>query len=205
MRQWVFRWRGYVLLPAVLLVILTCRPTAASLALGLGVAVLGETLRIWGVGYTGVTTRHSQVVAPRLITAGPYAYVRNPLYLGNVITALGFLVVAVGGIGWGLRLALFAVMLLFYGFVYGIIIPLEEEFLETQFGDEYAAYKSEVPRVLPRSVPYARAQGTFDWAAIKRGEIHTLALFGLVAAFMLARLLWQCPLWVSVMRELMGR
>jgi len=103
MREWVFRWRGYVLIPSAALVLALCRPTKESFLLGLLVAALGEALRIWGVGYSGTTTRESRVIAPQLVTAGPYAYVRNPLYVGNFITAFGFVIVGCGGLDWSLR------------------------------------------------------------------------------------------------------
>lgn len=200
MREWVFRWRGYVLVPAAALVVLLCRPTVKSFFLGLLVAMTGEALRIWGVGYSGTTTRDSRVVAPQLVTAGPYAYVRNPLYLGNFITAVGFLVVGAGGIGWVLRGALVCVTLVSYLTVYGLIIPLEEEYLARTFGQVYFDYKRVVPRVLPRFTPYARRQGTFDWQVIRYAEIHTLALFLLMGCMMAAKLVLELRVWELVLR-----
>lgn len=189
MRQWVFRWRGYVLIPTAVLALWLCQPTITSFVLGLLVALSGEALRIWGVGYSGVTTRMRKVVAPRLVTAGPYAYVRNPLYIGNFITALGFLIIAVGGIGWGLRVLLLLVTVASYGLVYaGIIIPLEEEYLARTFGNPYEEYCRHVPRLLPRPTPYPNAEGQFDWRAIQRAEIHTLGLFSAMCIYMMARM-----------------
>ena len=51
---------------------------------------------MWAVGYSGVTTRGDTVTAPALVTAGPYAYVRNPLYVGNFLTAAGFAIAFTG-------------------------------------------------------------------------------------------------------------
>lgn len=199
MRQWVFKWRGYVLIPTALLVLYVCRPTLESFVLGFLIAVAGEALRVWGVGYSGVTTRMRLVVAPRLVTAGPYAYVRNPLYLGNFITAMGFLVIACGGLGWPLRLFLLVLTVASYATVYvGIIIPLEEEYLGRQFGDIYERYKREVPRLLPRRSSYGDAEGDFDWRAIQRAEIHTLALFGVMLAVMGTRLIAQVDVAAAV-------
>jgi protein-S-isoprenylcysteine O-methyltransferase Ste14 len=191
LRRWVFRWRGYVLVPTALLVVFFCRPTLTSFVLGLCIAMAGEGLRIWGVGYSGVTTRSSKVVAPRLVTAGPYAYVRNPLYVGNFLTALGFSVVGFGGIDWLTRLLLLGLLVASYATVYGIIIPLEEEYLERTFGASYAEYMRLVPRVLPRLKPYPQAEGSFEWRNIKHAEIHTIALFTLVFLFMCMRLVQE--------------
>ena len=200
MRQFIFRWRGYVLIPTAALVVILSQPTLKSFLGGLLVACCGEALRIWGVGYSGTTTRHSTVIAPQLVTAGPYAYVRNPLYLGNFITALGFLLVAVGGIGWGLRLALLALILVTYVTVYGLIIPLEEAYLLKTFGAPYADYMRRVPRLLPRLSPYPEPQGTFQWEAIQKAEIHTLILFVLIGLIMGARLFSEVGGWALLIR-----
>ena len=189
MSQWVFRWRGYVFVPTALMVLYYCHPTTESFVLGLMVALAGELLRCWGVGYSGVTTRDSQVIAPRLVTAGPYAHVRNPLYLGNFITAVGFGIVAAGGLCWPMRSILFGTLCLTYGVVYArIIIPLEEAYLEKTFGEPYRRYLQQVPRLVPQVAPYAGAEGTFDPAVIVRAEIHTLALFTVMVLAMASRL-----------------
>src|SRR6202044_1293304 len=102
----VFARRGELLaVPAVVLALLG-RPSAFSIAVGLPLAFVGEAIRAWAVGYSGVTTRGDAVTAPALVTAGPYAYLRNPLYAGNFITALGFAIAFTGGNGPVVRTAL---------------------------------------------------------------------------------------------------
>lgn len=189
MREWVFKWRGALLIPAGLSVYLFGKPTRESFALGVLIALLGEAVRMWGVGYSGVTTRHDEVIAPRLTTAGPYAYVRNPLYLGNCITAVGFYVAACGAASMPVRVALAVLMVVLYGGVYGAIIPLEEAYLGQTFGAEYAEYCKRVPRLIPNLTPYADPQGRFDWQVIPRAEVHTIGLLLVVGVLFFLKLL----------------
>ncbi|MHB2019757.1 MAG: methyltransferase family protein [Candidatus Xenobia bacterium] len=189
MREWVFKWRGALLIPAGLSVYVFGTPTRESFVVGLVIALLGEAVRVWGVGYTGVTTRDNKVIAPRLTTAGPYAYLRNPLYLGNCITALGFYVAACGAASMAVRIALAVLMVALYGGVYGTIIPLEEAYLGKTFGLEYTEYCKRVPRMLPNFAPYADPQGTFDWQVIPQAEVHTIGLLLIVGVLFFLKLL----------------
>src|ERR1700689_5459613 len=94
--SFLFKNRGLLLaLPAGLLA-LAGRPSARRIRVGLPLAVAGELIRCWAVGYSGVTTRHNEVTASKLETAGPYGHVRNPLYLGNFVTAAGFAIAFTG-------------------------------------------------------------------------------------------------------------
>ena len=88
-------------MPVALALIIFGQPTELSASIGVAIALCGELLRIWAVGYSGDTTRADVVTAPELVTAGPYALVRNPLYLGNAIIAIGFTIAFSGGIPFG--------------------------------------------------------------------------------------------------------
>jgi len=186
-REQVFRYRGALLaLPALALVAFG-RPSALSVTLGLPLAHLGELLRCWGVGYSGVTTRGDQVEAPRLATNGPYAYTRNPLYIGNAITALGFGIAFTGKLSPWVRVAMIAGGLTAMGAVYATIVPHEEAYLAGRFGESYRAYCAAVGRLVPRRRPYHEAEGRFDASVIARAETRTFVTFGL----MLAALAWK--------------
>src|SRR5580704_14190642 len=143
--EFVFARRGELLaVPAVMLAAFG-KPSAFSIAVGLPFAFAGEAIRAWAVGYSGVTTRGDAVTAPALVTAGPYAYVRNPLYVGNFITALGFAVAFTGA-----KLG-----------VYSVVVPHEERYLRETFGAEFDAYVAAVPRVVPRTAPGGSERGTY--------------------------------------------
>lgn len=113
-------------------------PSAVSLAWGLPIAITGLALRGWAAG---CLAKNQQ-----LSTGGPYAYTRNPLYLGTLGVAAG-LVVASRNPGLG---ALFAAVFLF---IYLPVIQLEEQHLRRLF-PEYAGYAASVPALRPRLTPW---------------------------------------------------
>ena len=133
-------------------------------SLAILVAVVGLTLRMWGSGCAGKHTRTAQIEAPQLVTDGPFAYVRNPIYAGTM--CLGFGMAALIGDPRAYLLAALAFVVLYVG-----IVPAEEEFLSRQFGAAYARYCAEVPRFLPRLRPWpGRVRQAFQWRAA-RGEL----------------------------------
>jgi protein-S-isoprenylcysteine O-methyltransferase Ste14 len=181
-RDDVFANRGALLaLPAVALAIFG-KPSAFSIALGLPLACTGEMLRCWAVGYSGVTTRSDRVIAPLLVTAGPYAYVRNPLYVGNFMTAAGFALAFTGGDSALKRLSLVGLGLGTMAAVYATIIPHEEEYLRKTFGASFDDYVARVPAVLPRLEPSEPQRGSYDPAVIASAETRTFVTFGLMLA-----------------------
>ncbi len=147
------------------------QPDAMSLAVGLPLSALGLTLRAWAAGHLEKNLA--------LTESGPYARVRNPLYIGTLTVAAGF---AVAARRWELGVLFAAVFLL----VYLPVVELEEQHLCKLF-PEFEEYARRVPRLLPRlsSVPSAKR---FRWAIYRRNrEYEALAGF-LVGA---AVLLWK--------------
>ena len=90
----------------------------------------------------------------QLSTAGPYAYTRNPLYLGSLVLAIGFIIAARSWV-----MALIALAML--AFIYLPVIRFEEQFLRAKF-PEYERYASKVPRLLPRFPALESGSGTFS-------------------------------------------
>ena len=189
-RTFVFKNRGLLLAPAALSLVIFGKPTVASAVAGIAVAAIGELLRIWAVGYSGVTTRAEVVMAPQLVTAGPYSYVRNPLYIGNTITALGFWLAFSGGITPTRSLLLLALLVVCVGFVYATIIPLEESYLVQAFGAPYQAYVERVPRIVPSRGALHKAEQRGSWRSevILRAETVTLAFFTLMTTAVIVKL-----------------
>jgi protein-S-isoprenylcysteine O-methyltransferase Ste14 len=186
-QAFVFKNRGLLLsLPAGILA-LCGRPSAGSIALGLPLAIAGELIRCWAVGFSGATTRHNQVTAPKLVTAGPYAYVRNPLYLGNFLTATGFAIAFTGRNSRSARRALVGGSLAAMAALYAAIIPHEETFLRSQFGDEFERYCQRVPRILPQLDPLQDGNGTWRGDVLVSAESNTFALFGAMLAALVVR------------------
>ena len=185
----VFKNRGLLLtLPAALLAAFG-RPSATGVALGLPLAIAGELVRCWAVGYSGVTTRGDAVEAPQLVTAGPYAYVRNPLYVGNFMTALGFAVAFTGKNGMGAKLALVGGSLATMFAVYATIVPHEEKFLRSEFGEAFERYCERVPPVIPLAQAAQGGEGTWNPSVIRDAESRTFVSFGVVLGLLVLKAL----------------
>jgi protein-S-isoprenylcysteine O-methyltransferase Ste14 len=176
--SFVFGKRGALLaLPAAGLAAFG-KPSAFSIAIGLPLAFAGEVVRMWAVGYSGVTTRGDVVTAPALVTAGPYAYVRNPLYVGNFLTAAGFAVAFTGKNCAPVRLLLVGGSLAAMFGVYAVIVPHEEGYLRATFGQPFDDYCERVPRVVPALEPSEPQHGSYDPDVIGKAESRTWLTFG---------------------------
>lgn len=164
-------------LPAISLAVLG-KPSRPGIAFGVPLALAGEAVRCWAVGYSGVTTRGDTVTAPQLVTAGPYAHVRNPLYVGNFLTALGFTLAFTGALPPARRAALAAAGLGTMLAVYAAIVPLEEAYLRATFGAPFDDYVARVPRLVPRAAASEPQLGAYDPSVIARAESRTFITFG---------------------------
>jgi protein-S-isoprenylcysteine O-methyltransferase Ste14 len=159
-RQRIFQYRSYIPIPFLLVMMVFAKPTILSISIGLGVVLLGEFIRLWGVAIAGSETRTTGPVGGTfLITKGPFAYVRNPLYVGNILIYCG-----VGVMAQLLWLAAFA--FIFFIVQYTLIVSLEEEYLIKTFGDDYRRYVRSVPRFVPtfkRFPGSTNIQPDLDW------------------------------------------
>ena len=139
----------------------------------------GELLRILGVRQIGVISRTRSDRLGPLIASGPFAYVRNPLYLGTLIAAAGF---ALASRSWWLA----GVFTVVFALVYLPVIELEEQHLRKLF-PSYEDYCERVPMLLPHWRK-AQAKRRFRWLVYRRNEEYN-ALLGFLAGT--AVLLWK--------------
>jgi protein-S-isoprenylcysteine O-methyltransferase Ste14 len=143
---WLFCRRTTIPLPFAA-AILGLRAGQASWSPGLvagGVAVtaLGEMMRLWGVHHIGAISRTRTDRLGPLIDTGPFARLRNPLYVGNIAIWVGFALTA--------RLVWLAPLIgLLMGLEYHAIVRWEERLLESRLGDAYRAYAARIPRWVP--------------------------------------------------------
>jgi hypothetical protein len=105
------------------------------------------------------------------VATGPFARLRNPLYLGNIALWVGFAISA--GLIW-----LVPPIVLLLGFGYHAIVRWEERLLESRLGDNYRAYAARVPRWIPRLQPRNAeapdSSSTFSWSETLFSERGTL-------------------------------
>jgi protein-S-isoprenylcysteine O-methyltransferase Ste14 len=186
-REKIFTYRSYTPIPFLLAMIIFAQPTLSTMLFGLVLVIAGELSRFWGVAYAGSLTRVTgSVGAPEVIVAGPFAYIRNPLYLGNMLTYIGIGVMSNALCPW-LVLAAFA----WFVFQYYEIVLLEESFLEKEFAESYSEYRKNVPRFFPRFSPYvnnAQSNQLPKWKEAVHSERRTFQALSLVLLILLV--LW---------------
>ncbi|RPI13629.1 MAG: isoprenylcysteine carboxylmethyltransferase family protein [Ignavibacteriae bacterium] len=147
--QFFFKNRSYTPIPFLIPLFLFGRPTSQSLIIGFIIAIIGELIRFWGVSYAGGETRTTKVGASNLVTQGPFAFIRNPLYLGNIFLYFGISIMANSLFPY-----LQIIGLIYFSIQYYYIIKEEESFLREKFKDKYEDYYSNVNSIIPSFKPY---------------------------------------------------
>ena len=145
-RNFFFKNRSFTPIPVAISIIYFAQPDNPNILIGVVILLLGELIRMWSVSYAGGETRTTNVGAPSLCTAGPYGYVRNPIYVGNMLMYLGIVIIAGSP-----NLTLMALTTMtFFIIQYSLIISLEEQKLDELFDSEYVTYKKNVRAIFPR-------------------------------------------------------
>lgn len=175
-----FKYRSYTPIPFVLIMFLYENANIWSLIIGLIIAISGEFIRLWGVSWAGSETRTTGSVGGTfLIISGPFAHVRNPLYVGNILMYFGL-----GIMSFSIFPYLQIIALIFFFIQYHYIIKEEENYLSKTYGEDYQNYLNNVPRIFPRIMPYKSAnvqQPTFNLKDGIRSEKRTLQAFTIVS------------------------
>jgi len=184
-RQFFFKNRSYTPLPLAFAIIFFADPSGSASIIGFLLVFIGEIIRLNGVHYAGGATRTKKVGAPALCTSGPFGYVRNPLYLGNIIIYAGVVLMAGGLFMW----QLLGITVAFFFLQYGLIISLEEEILTGKFGSEYRLYLTTVPRFIPRMTSWSGHNKTspLTWGKTFRTERRTFQVAAIFFIFIVAK------------------
>jgi protein-S-isoprenylcysteine O-methyltransferase Ste14 len=166
---WVQRWRvplGFLCAAAFLFF---AKPTPRVLLIGASVSLLGLALRAWAAGHIRKNAE--------LATSGPYAFTRNPLYLGSFLLGFGFTIAS----GRWVLVLLFAA--LFLG-IYLPVMRVEASTMTELFGKDFENYRRSVPLFFPRITPFRQnesAANKFDGRLYLRYREYRAALGLLIA------------------------
>lgn len=151
--------------------------TITVLSVGIVLATLAAFLRTWASAYLGASiVQSSAMQGDQVVAAGPYRYLRNPLYLGTFLHTLVLaLLMPPSG-------AVFCIVLI--GIIQLRLIAAEEAFLTQQFGEPYLAYRAQVPSLVPAlRAKLAASHVLPNWSAAFLGEIY---MWGVALSFAMA-------------------
>jgi protein-S-isoprenylcysteine O-methyltransferase Ste14 len=175
------RWRVRLGYPLAIAVLFFSRPTPRSILLGALTGVIGLWVRAYAAGYL-----HKQEV---LTVTGPYAYTRNPLYLGSAILAMGA--------GMATNCWISALLLvLYFSVFYSIVMNREANELRLRHGASFEEYARAVPLFIPRlsaaKLPGDSA-GSFSFAQYKKNH-EWQATVGFLFLFLVLLAIWRLRL-----------
>jgi protein-S-isoprenylcysteine O-methyltransferase Ste14 len=184
--RFLFKYRSLVPVPIALALVFVhygeTRGAWVPWAGALLVAV-GQGVRLWAVRHIGTISRTRSNRFGPLISEGPYALVRNPLYIGNLFLWIGFVV-------WSGLLWMVPVALAIFVLEYAAITGFEASLLSEKYPKDYAAYAAAVPGWIPRlsNLPDTlRSRGSHPWREVFFSERGTLIAVALVATLLLLK------------------
>ncbi len=138
----LYRHRGWVPVLPLAFALALARFRPAGLVAGLVLMAAGEALRLWAAGHLGRTARSARVRAEKLVTCGPYAHTRHPLYAGNFALTVGYATASGAGWPWFPPAAALAFIALYRGHA-----RREEAALGAAHPAAFVAYRAAVPGV----------------------------------------------------------
>jgi protein-S-isoprenylcysteine O-methyltransferase Ste14 len=172
------RWRVRLGYPLAIAVLYFSRPTPRSILLGALAGIIGLWIRAFAAGYL-----HKQEI---LTVTGPYAYTRNPLYLGSAILALG------AGIATRSWIS-FLVLIVYFAVFYSMVMKREANELRLRYGTYFEDYARAVPLFIPRltaaKLPGDSA-GSFSFAQYKKNHEWQAAV-GFLFLLLVLSVIWR--------------
>ncbi len=148
---------------------------------GAAIIAVGQAIRFWATGHLEKNQK--------LTISGPYAHVKNPLYLGTLLILVGFCLAGASTTGRGLWVLLIVLpfgLIVYYGFYFPYKKEVEGDRLIRRFGEEAERYLREVPNLLPSIKPYPYANERWQFALVFKNSEHLTFLvivFGFVMLF----------------------
>ena len=173
---WLFKFRSYTPIPIILVLLFCFRGEVENHILtwscGPLLLMCGEGLRFWSLRYIGKFSRTRKKKGRMLVRDGPYLFMRNPLYAGNLLIWTSFAVM--GELAWLMPL----VIILFF-VQYQCIVLWEEECLREFFPSDAEDYFRKVPRWVPRwrgirNIPRPIRFPDYSWINVLERERGTL-------------------------------
>ena len=159
------------------LLVVFANPSPSGIVIGILLIVIGEGIRIWAAGHL----QKNEV----LTVTGPYAYVKNPLYIGSILISAGFCIFAD-------NIYLLAALMFAFCFHY---IPykkrIEGDRLKQRFGSRFDDYDEKVPEYIPQLTRYSEERAPWRFKCfIENSEEGILLLNILGVALILSRPYW---------------
>ena len=137
--------------------------------LGLLLSIHGVSIRIWSSGHIRK--------GKELTTSGPYAYSRNPLYIGSLLIALGFCIASTSPVNSISTTIIWLYFLIGFCLIYAVQISREEDVLSEKFSEDFEKYRKEVPIFFPSISPYSnRSKKKFNFDLFRENHEYRITL-----------------------------
>ena len=176
----VKKLRRVPLFIGALLLIIFARPNGPGMVVGILLIILGEAIRVWAAGHL----QKNEL----LTVTGPYAYVKNPLYMGSILITTGFCILAN-------NIYILAACTFAFCFHY---IPykkkMEADRLRRIFGKEFDDYDQKVPEYVPRRTPYSDKKASWQFNAFVENSEEGILLLNVIGVL----LILSKPYWGAI-------
>lgn len=162
-----------------LLLIIFSNAQPIPFLIGVVIVSVGEAIRFWAAGHLRKDKS--------LTITGPYAYIKNPLYIGTVLVTIGMCLCA-----YNFIILAFGLAVLFFQYL-PYKLKKEGTRLEKIFGEEYIAYAKQVPNLIPKLTPYrpeGKAVKKWSFEQVKGNSEHLTFLAILAGIILISRNLW---------------